>query len=68
MNWMRLAAGITLLFVVSLAGCARVNVDDSIARVNREAADFTAGRLSLAQNVEQRTAMENRAAKYSPIP
>ena len=58
MNWMLSAVGFILLSVVALSGCAKVNFDDSVARVNKDAADFTEGRLSLAQNTEQRTAMQ----------
>lgn len=62
MNWMLFAFGFLFLSVVTLPGCAKVDFDDSVAKVNTEAADFTEGRLSLVQNIEQRTAMQSRAA------
>ncbi len=57
-----------LLSTVALAGCATVNFDDSLARVNKDAAGFTEGRLTVARNVEQRTAMESRAAELLSKP
>ena len=68
MNWMLSAVGFILLSVVTLSGCAKVNFDDSVARVNKDAADFTEGRLSLAQNTEQRTALQSRAAELLTKP
>lgn len=68
MKWMLFAVGFILLSVVTLPGCAKVNFDDSVARVNKDAADFTEGRLSLAQNTEQRTAMQSRAAELLTKP
>jgi outer membrane protein TolC len=52
-----------LLSVVALSGCATVDFDGSVARVNKDAAEFTEGSLSLAQNSEQQIAMRKRAAE-----
>ena len=46
-----------------LTGCASVNFDQSIAKTNQDAADFTAGRLTLAQTQAQREARERTAAE-----
>ena len=50
------AAGILLL-----TGCATVNINQSIARVNQEARDFTSGNLNLAQSDAQRAGGQNSA-------
>lgn len=51
-----------------LTGCASVNFDQSIAKTNQDAADFTAGRLSLAQTHAQRDARERTAAELLKQP
>jgi len=51
-----------------LTGCASVNFDQSIAKTNQDAAEFTAGRLSLAQTHEQRDARERTAAELLKQP
>lgn len=51
-----------------LTGCASVNFDQSIAKTNQDAADFTAGRLSLAQTHAQREARERTAAELLKQP
>lgn len=53
---------IYLLMTVFLSGCARVNFEDSIAKTNQAASEFTDGHLSLAQTDEQRVAMAQTAA------
>ncbi|TKB23704.1 TolC family protein [Desulfopila sp. IMCC35006] len=68
MNWARFAAGITLLSIVALSGCARVEIDKSIDRINKDAADFTEGKLILAQNLDQRKALESMAAELLAKP
>ncbi len=60
-----LAAAVSL---VVLTGCASVNFDQSIAKTNQDAADFTAGRLSLAQTQAQRDARERTAAELLKQP
>ncbi|MBL8308803.1 MAG: TolC family protein [Burkholderiales bacterium] len=40
--------------IVTLAGCATVNVDRAIAQANQDASAFTNGALSLTQNADQR--------------
>ncbi len=59
------AAAVSL---VVLTGCASVNFDQSIAKTNQDAADFTAGRLSLAQTQAQRDARERTAAELLKQP
>ena len=51
-----------------LTGCASVNFDQSIAKTNQEAADFTAGGLSLAQTQAQRDARERTTAELLKQP
>ena len=50
------AAGILLL-----AGCATVDINQSVARANQEARDFTSGNLNLAQSDAHRAAWQNSA-------
>ena len=45
------------LLVLTLASCARVDFEESLARTNRTTAEFTGGNLALAQTDEQRAAM-----------
>ena len=47
--------------VLLLAGCATVDVNQSIARANSDASTFTKGGLSLAQSDEQRRSMRDAA-------
>ena len=50
------------LLVLTLAGCARVDFEESLARTNRTTAEFTGGNLALAQTDEQRAAMTKTTA------
>ena len=50
------------LLVLTLASCARVDFEESLARTNRTTAEFTGGNLALAQTDEQRAAMTKTAA------
>jgi len=59
------AAAVSL---VVLTGCASVNFDQSIAKTNQDAADFTAGQLALAQTQAQREARERTAAELLKQP
>jgi len=59
------AAAVSL---VVFTGCASVNFDQSIAKTNQDAADFTAGQLSLAQTQAQREARERTAAELLKQP
>ena len=52
------------LAVLVLAGCASVNINESVDQTNQELNGFTNGNLSLVQTDEQRQAM---AAKASQI-
>lgn len=47
-------AVLALLLSVILNGCASVDFDQSLANTNQTAADFTGGKLSLAQTMGQR--------------
>lgn len=59
---------IALFLIVLLPGCAKVHFEDSLAKTNQVAADFTEGHLVLAQTVEQRAAMEKTAAELLDQP
>lgn len=50
------------LVLFALAGCARVDFEESLARTNRSTVGFTDGNLALAQTDEQRAAMTKTAA------
>ena len=52
-----LAASCALL----LAGCATVDINQSVARTNQEARDFTTGKLNLAQSDTQRATLQSSA-------
>lgn len=47
--------------IISLAGCASVNVNQSLERTNHEAAAFTQGKLQLATSGAQRATMKSSA-------
>ncbi len=47
--------------VLVLAGCASVNIDESVSQTNQELTGFTNGKLSLVQTDEQRQAMASKA-------
>ena len=51
-----------MLLALGLAACARVNIDESLAKTNQATAEFTGGKLSLAQTAEQRAFMAQTAA------
>ncbi|GHD58642.1 TolC family protein [Jeongeupia chitinilytica] len=51
-----------------LSGCASVDFDESVAQANRDAADFTQGKLALASTDVQRDAMRDEAAKLLDQP
>ncbi len=52
---------LTLLLLGVLSGCARVNFDQSLAKTNQDAADFTQGQLSLTQTKDQREQLDRIA-------
>lgn len=56
------------LLMALLPGCARVNIEDSLAKTNHTAAEFTEGHLSLAQTDAQRAAMKKTAAELLAAP
>lgn len=56
------------LSVIVLSGCASVNFDNSVAKTNQDASDFTQGKLALAQTQEQRTALDRAAAQLLAQP
>jgi hypothetical protein len=53
---MKILFGIMAVF--ALSGCASLNFDQSLAKTNQDTADFTGGKLELAQSKEQRSAQE----------
>lgn len=61
----------TLLTIAALGvlgGCASVNFDQSVNATNRDASDFTQGKLQLVRTKEQRTEMERVAAEILSKP
>lgn len=65
-RYFKLAATASALAI--LTGCASVNFDQSVATTNQVAADFTQGKLSLAQSKEQRDAQDQTAAEFLQKP
>lgn len=53
---------LTLLLLGVLSGCASVNFDQSLAKTNQDAADFTQGKLFLAQTKDQREELDRIAS------
>ncbi len=49
---------VAALLTVTLASCATVDINQSLARANVDAASFTQGNLSLAQNESERAATQ----------
>jgi outer membrane protein TolC len=47
--------------IISLAGCASVNINQTLERTNQDAATFTQGKLRLATSDEQRQALRANA-------
>ncbi len=47
--------------VLLLSGCATVDINQSVARANQDARDFTGGKLNLAQSEADRVASQNSA-------
>ena len=52
---------VTALLAVTLAGCATLDVNESLGRANTDVAAFTKGNLSLAQSDAQRAALQRTA-------
>jgi uncharacterized cupredoxin-like copper-binding protein len=63
---MKILFGIMAVF--ALSGCASLNFDQSLAKTNQDTADFTGGKLELAQSKEQRSAQEKKAAQFLAQP
>lgn len=59
---------VTGISLAVLSGCASVNFDQSIAKTNQDAADFTVGRLTLAQTNTQKETSERSAAELLKRP
>ncbi|MDO9237344.1 MAG: TolC family protein [Aquabacterium sp.] len=59
---------VSAVSVIVLSGCASVNFDNSVAKTNQDASDFTQGKLALAQTQEQRTALDRTAAQLLAQP
>lgn len=56
------------LAVLVLAGCASVNINESVDQTNQELNGFTNGNLSLVQTDEQRQAMASKASEILKEP
>ncbi len=56
------------LAVLVLAGCATVNISESVDQTNQELNGFTMGKLSLVQTDEQRQAMATKASEILKEP
>jgi len=54
---------LSLTAVAILAGCASVNLEQTLEKTNAQTGDFTAGRLSLAQTDQQRDDRQQAASK-----
>ncbi|MCR2747209.1 TolC family protein [Limnobacter parvus] len=54
--------------VLVLAGCASVNINESVEQTNQELNGFTDGKLSLVQTDEQRQAMATKASEILKEP
>ncbi len=57
----RLVLTLTVAGILLLAGCATVDINQSVARTNQEARDFTSGKLNLAQSDVHRAALQSSA-------
>ena len=53
----------TAVSLAVLSGCASVNFDQSLTNTNEAAADFTQGKLTLAQTKEQRDVLDQTATE-----
>ena len=60
-NAQRVALTIGVIGTLLLTGCATVDINQSIARVNLDAGSVTAGKLSLAQSEADRVASQSSA-------
>ncbi|MFS8084252.1 MAG: transporter, partial [Acidobacteriota bacterium] len=68
-RWLpRLTLAVTAISLAVLSGCASVDFAQSVASANRDAADFTQGKLTLAQTDAQREALERTAAELFTQP
>lgn len=65
---LRIRTASVVAALLILSGCASVNFDDSLARTNQEASEFTQGQLALALTPEQRSARERAAAELLAQP
>lgn len=59
---------LTLFLLAVLSGCASVNFEQSLAKTNQDAADFTHGQLSLAQTKDQREQLNRIAGEILQKP
>lgn len=59
---------LTLFLLAVLSGCASVNFEQSLAKTNQDAADFTQGQLSLAQTKDQREKLDRIAGEILQKP
>lgn len=59
---------LTLFLCAVLSGCASVNFEQSLAKTNQDAANFTQGQLSLAQTKDQREKLNRIAGEILQKP
>ncbi len=59
---------LTAIAAALLSGCASVNFEQSLDQTNQAAADFTQGKLVLAQTKEQRAALDKTAGEILQKP
>lgn len=60
----RCSKPLLMLFLLTvLSGCASVNFEQSLAKTNQDAANFTQGQLSLAQSKDQREQLDRIAGE-----
>ena len=64
----RLKLVATVITLVLLLGCASIDIDQSIARTNQDAAAFTNGKLNLTKTSAQREALAATAAELLKQP
>ena len=57
----RMALTLAIAGVLILAGCATVDIKQSVERTNQDARDFTGGKLNLAQSAADQAALQNSA-------
>lgn len=65
---MRFALTLVAAVVLLVAGCATVDIKQSVERTNQDARDFTGGKLNLAQSDADRAALQISASALLAMP